>query len=103
MNRTEKIRVLAREFPPYEHIEDMIPEFAVEDDIPQWLLVEANRYDSTYCLSVHASRRDAADYHDNQEYPEDWSIKVLVDLDTDERYGAVPSTRFEKLKAKTRS
>lgn len=47
-----------------------------------WLLVERNTggCDPGWYFTVHTDPDAAADYHYGQEYPDDWTIKVLVHL-----------------------
>lgn len=64
----------------------------------RYALVERNTRDSgEYWITTFPVIQDAAEYHDGQEYPEDWIIEVLIDLATDERYDAEPQTRFRKV------
>lgn len=60
----------------------------------RYLLVENNRRNSGYWLSSHDSPEAAAYYHDGQEHPADWTVVVLLDLHTGDRYQAVPSTSW---------
>ena len=63
----------------------------------RFTLVEvAHHHDGRHFLSSHANPDDAARYHDEQEYAEDWLIVVLVDLDTGDSYSAETRTVFTR-------
>ena len=68
-----------------------------EEKPERYLLVEQSTYDGSIHFSLHENKEGAAFYHDTQEYPEDWAIKALVDLDSGEHYFAVPSTSFDRM------
>lgn len=57
-----------------------------EDNSVRWskrlpfLLIEESRSDGSYFRTVHASLEDAGTYHVMQESPEDWNVKILIDL-----------------------
>jgi hypothetical protein len=51
----------------------------------RWALVERSKYGQTW-VTLHATPQDAADYHDGQEYVEDWGDYELFDLDTGDSY-----------------
>lgn len=56
-----------------------------------WLLVEKSRHEPAHgdlFVTHFGSPEDAFDYHDGQEYPEDWPIVGLVNLDTGHVYDA---------------
>ena len=49
-----------------------------------FILVEKSRHDSSYYVTVHDTPQGAAEYHDGQEYPEDWNIEFLENVETGE-------------------
>jgi hypothetical protein len=59
------------------------------DSLPEWkaytpiLLIEKGTY-GTWWLTLHENKAEAIDYNQNQEYPEDWDILALVNLNTGE-------------------
>jgi len=60
--------------------------------VPRYLLIERGKYGDDWCTLWHTPK-DAADYHDGQEYIEDWGDYRLYDLDTgDEFYPEVTTT-----------
>lgn len=65
------------------------------DTAERFLLVETNRYDGSAYVTVHESAEAAAQYHDRQEYPEDWPIQTLIDLDSDARFSPITTTTWE--------
>lgn len=60
----------------------------------RYLLVEKSRYDGELYLTTWDGPADAADYHDNQECPEDWNVESLVDLDTGLALNPTTTTTF---------
>jgi hypothetical protein len=54
----------------------------------KYLLVERNLRAGGHWLSSHDSPATAADYHDRQEYAEEWEIVCLVDLESGEELEA---------------
>ena len=89
---------------PAGHLDELLSIYSDGEVNPDWeldrtcryLLVERSRYDGSHWLSSHASMANAADYHDGQEYPEDWNIVGLYDLETGRKLDAHQVTRFEK-------
>lgn len=65
--------------PPVTLVADMDPP-------DRWCLVERSVGESRRYVTLHTSREQAGDYHYGQEYPHDWDIEDLVDLDTGERW-----------------
>ena len=63
----------------------------------RFLLVEKSRYDALHFLSAHDSPEQAAEYVDGQEYPDDWKIVTLVDLDTGDAFAAEARTHFTRV------
>lgn len=61
----------------------------------RFILVECNRHGGQYWLTSHDTMEDAAKYHDEQEYPEDFAIEDLYDTQTGLHHYAVPHTTFE--------
>lgn len=57
----------------------------------------AHRHDGLHSMSGHDSPEQAAAYHDNQEYAEDWAIVALVDLDTGDAFEAEAHTVFKRV------
>ena len=81
---------LVEQYPPsdgWEVAED------ADDDLP-FVLIEASIYDGGHWLTRWVSLDAAADYHDGQEYPDDWDIVEVVDLSTGDRYQATTRTIF---------
>ena len=66
-----------------------------DDDRQRYVLVEESRYDGSYYVTSFETPFDAAEYHDIQEYPEDWIIETLIDTKTGDQYYAVQSTTWE--------
>jgi hypothetical protein len=61
----------------------------------RYLLVERSTDDRrVHWLCTFKTRADASDYRDLWERPEDWEVRVLIDLDTNERYRQVITTRW---------
>lgn len=59
-------------------------------------LVERSAYaNGEIYITMHKDIAAAAIYHDSQEFPEDWSIRACVNVDTGERYFPIPKTTFE--------
>jgi hypothetical protein len=54
------------------------------DGTERFLLIERSIYDRQLYLATYNSPEDATGAHDSQEYPEDWPILRLVDLETGE-------------------
>lgn len=55
--------------------------------LDRYLLVERNRLDTPlYYITSHTSPEAAGAYHWGQEYCADYEIRLLVDLDTGDRY-----------------
>lgn len=70
----------------------------VDADLEQYLLVEKNvSYgDPPYYTSTHDTPGDAAAYHVDQEYAEDWEPEVLIDLDdTTRRFDPITTIGWE--------
>lgn len=65
------------------------------DDLARWLLIERSVYDGELYLTSHNSPDEAADYHDFQEYVDDWIVDALVDLDTGTTRMASTQTTWE--------
>lgn len=61
----------------------------------RFVLVERSVHDSSVWVTLAETLEAAGEYHDTQEYPEDWPIEGLWDLDTGEEYYPVPNTSFE--------
>lgn len=66
----------------YDDLTDGLP----ADTYFVFLLIEESIRTSQYWLSLHESPAEAADYHINQEYAEDWKILDLVDLRSGETF-----------------
>lgn len=58
-------------------------------------LIEQSTFSGDIYITMHKDIETAASYHDGQEYPEDWSIRACVNVDTGERYFPHPKTIFE--------
>lgn len=71
-----------------------INEGAADPGQPRWLLVEANARGGSPSVyyTLHHSPDDAADYHLNQEYPDDWTVEALINLETGTRFDPEPTT-----------
>jgi hypothetical protein len=55
--------------------------------LDRYLLVEKNQLgDPPYYVTTHRSPEAAGAYHWGQEYYADFDIRLVVDLDTDDRY-----------------
>lgn len=93
MTRAERLAELVKRYPPQDP-------GALPDDVSsgepehRYLLVEQTHYDGGHYLTTHAAPEDAADYHDGQEYPDDWTIIELVDLDTGRTFDHAETTTF---------
>ena len=57
----------------------------------RFVLVQKSRFGG-FWLTSFDSPGDAAEYHDGEEYPEDWPIIELLDTQTGCRYEAIQST-----------
>ena len=66
-----------------------------DDDRKRYALVEQSWYDDSYYVTTFDDPEEAAGYHDNQEYPEDWKIEGLFDRFNGDVWYAVPTTRWE--------
>jgi hypothetical protein len=68
------------------------------ESMQRYLLVEENvgsaKVEQPCYLSTHDSPQEAATYAAGQEYPEDWAVRYLLDLDTGERFSAEVSITF---------
>lgn len=60
----------------------------------RFLLVEYNRRNQQFWASRHATAESAAEFHDTQEYGEDWGIAALFDLDNGDRFDGVTKISF---------
>lgn len=71
------------------HDKDVIDDLrrALDNGNGAYLLVEQNERGG-YWLSIHHDPDDAADYHNGDEYAEEWTVVALVDLRTGKRYTA---------------
>lgn len=68
------------------------------EDGDRFALVEKSRFDrdgDTYFLASFTTPEGAADYHDGQEWPEDWIIQRLIDLDTGDGFYPDVRTTFK--------
>lgn len=63
------------------------------NDLARWLLVDADR-DGGVWFSTHDTPSMAADFHDTQAAPWDWEVRMLVDLDTGQRYAGRTEVRY---------
>lgn len=88
-------RARIRELIPEESLEDAAALDEVLESPERYLLIERSIHSGVLFPSVHASPEDAADYHDNQECVEYWSVVRLVDLDTGATLRAVERTSWE--------
>lgn len=61
-------------------------------DIDRYVLVETSRYGQTW-VTTHASPDAAAQAHASQEYAEDWTCELIVDLLTGNEYELVVAAR----------
>lgn len=68
-------------------------EFEDYDPRP-FLLVQRSTHSRSYWVTFHDSPESAAEYVDNEEYPHDWDTDYVLELDTNERRGAVQRTTF---------
>lgn len=87
MSKREILTQYINTYPPRDpdrHQDDL------ELDAGRYLLIERNVGGDkpAHWFSIHYSPEDAAEYHDGQEYAEDWEIEVLVDLETGEELEA---------------
>ena len=83
---TRRERMLdAIEGRPLEAYTEQHPDVLADDDIGRWLLIEKSRFDGDLWVTTWPDPDAAAEYHDGQEYEDDWIIDVLVDLDTGDR------------------
>lgn len=73
------LAALLAEYSPSPHIEGAPS---------RYVLVEQAGQGGGWWLEYHPSPDAAADAHDNQEHPEDWTAKLLVDLETGQRWQA---------------
>lgn len=93
MTRQERLRDFIARYPMHD------PGSEPEAD-GRWLLIERNVSHGTppYWLTTHDTPEAAADYHDGQEYVEDWTLVKLVDLDTGLAHAASPGrTTFDNV------
>lgn len=78
--RRQRLLDLIEQFPPID------PDYTMSlldgTEYPKFLLIETSRYDGTFWLTAWDTPDDAASYHDCQDYPEDFNIHGLYDLDT---------------------
>jgi hypothetical protein len=88
-------RARIRELIPEELMEDAVALDEVLASPERYLLIERSIHSGMLFPSVHASPEDAAEYHDNQECVEFWTIVSLVDLDTGASLRAVERTTWE--------
>lgn len=65
------------------------------DPAGRFLLVEHNRLSATVWLSTWATPEEAAEYHDGQEYADDWFKCELIELSTGAELIGVTRTTFE--------
>jgi hypothetical protein len=63
----------------------------------RYLLVERSTRDREYFLTTHNDRQGAAEYHDNQESAEDWTIEVLIDLAFGTQWSGESRTSFRPI------
>ncbi len=59
------------------------------DDVCRYLLVERSVIGGGTFWTTWDSLEDAGSYHVDQECPEDWDVKYVLDLDTGERFHPV--------------
>lgn len=88
MTRAEQYKQAVGDDTVYEDLE---PDPA---ELEQFLLIEESRFDGEVCVTTWNTPAEAADYHDGQEYPEDWPIKKLIDLDTGNELRPVTVTEW---------
>jgi|SRR5581483_1792633 len=94
VNRAANYRDVLARFPElFDPDSVAAPEDLAEPQ--RYLLVERSIYDHTVWVTLAESLEAAGEYHDTQEYPEDWTIEGLWDLDTGEEYYPVPHTSWE--------
>lgn len=99
--RRMRVDALIEQFPPQD-----LTGFGDGDPDPagtlaaggRFLLIERSVFGDGHLLTPHDSAADAASYHDASEY-DDWSIVVLVDLDTGDGYDGEVSTTFTRRKS----
>jgi|SRR5215471_10331333 len=63
-------------------------------ELAPWLLVQRNVWGHQYRASTHATPAQAAVAYQAQQYPEDWRIVELLNLDTGRRLTAVDAIRW---------
>lgn len=85
-----------------ERYDDLCMRFLLDDDFlftaeaepRRYALVEDNRLSApAHWITTFDSPEAAGTYHHEQEYAADWSINVLVDLDTGDEYDVDTVTR----------
>lgn len=65
------------------HVLDLSDSLTMND---RFLLVERSTRDDRFWLTSHATVEDAGRYHMSDEYMEDWSIEVVIEIDTGEEF-----------------
>ncbi|MHB1975233.1 MAG: hypothetical protein ACYCR4_13285 [Acidimicrobiales bacterium] len=88
-------RARIRELIAEESLDDATALDEVLESPERYLLIERSIHSGGLFPSIHASPEDAAEYHDNQECVEYWTVVCLVDLDTGASLRAVEHTSWE--------
>lgn len=70
--------------------------FPDDESVPRFLLMEhAPKYGRVW-HTLHKTPEDAANYHDGQEYVEDWGVYKLFDLDNGDEFVPEIKTTWAK-------
>ncbi len=93
--RQAHYRHVLAQFPNEWSDPDSVPDPDLLTEHQRYVLVERSVHDSSVWVTLAETLEAAGEYHDTQEYPEDWPIVGLWDLDTGEEYYPVPHTSFE--------
>lgn len=77
---------------------DSVPTIGYDVDFvaERFVLVEESTYGNGKWITLHETPTDAGSYHDSSEYPHDYDIKALIDLDTGDEYDAITDFDTDK-------
>lgn len=95
MNARDRLTDILDEYPTDSQEEAPTVE-SLDDSNDRIILIEKNNRSGYYWLTIWLTPHDAVDYHFSSEYPGDYDIVDIIDLDTGERYEPTHTARKVK-------